>query len=54
MTDTYPYGGSPDGEEVGEIGEGAGACPPDEKWYRIYPEFDFNEIFGNPPSSVTT
>lgn len=54
MTDTYPYGGAADGDEVGDIGNGAGACPPDEKWYRIYPEYEFNDIFGNPPSNVIT
>lgn len=31
-----------------------GACEPDLNGYRIYPEYDFNQIFGNPPPSVIT
>lgn len=55
MTATYPYGGGSEGEQADEeLGNVAGACPPDEKWYRIYPEYDFNDIFGNPPSNVIT
>lgn len=52
MSETYPYGGAADGDEVGDIGDVAGACPPDEKWYRIYPEYDFDLIFDPPPTSV--
>lgn len=54
MSQSYPYGGAEDGLEEGEVAGGAGACPPDEKWYRIYPEYEFNDIFGAPPSTVIT
>lgn len=30
----------------------AGACEPDIFYYRIYPEEDFNQIFGRPPATV--
>lgn len=30
------------------------ACPPRVIEFRIYPEFDFNQLFDPPPSSVVT
>lgn len=55
---TYPYedqgGGNAVAEEAHNIQGAAGACPPKTLVYRIYPVFDFNEIFGDPPPTVNT
>lgn len=55
MSETYPYGGGGEGDQAdAALGDVAGACPPTTTWYRIYPEYEFNDIFGNPPSNVIT
>lgn len=56
---SYPYDGNDSGstsggQEAGQIGEVAGACPPETIWYRIYPEYEFNEVFGTVPANVDT
>lgn len=49
----YSYGN--DGaHEAEDVGDNAGACPPDVIEYRIYPEKDFDAIFFGPPSTVDT
>lgn len=54
----YPYedlAGDPDeSQEAGDPDGVAGACPPRIRQYRIYPEVDFNAVFGNPPANVIT
>lgn len=46
--------GAYDAEEVPDVENIAGACPPQKIWYRIYPEEDFGALFSNPPPNVTT
>lgn len=52
---TFPY------EEASSVSEAqdanavdavAGACPPKVLVYRIYPEYDFTTLFGQPPTTV--
>lgn len=54
----YPYedlaGDEQAGKEAKDFSTNAGACPPELIRYRIYPETDFNAIFGTPPANVTT
>lgn len=50
--ESYPYGGGSTGAEAVEVGIGNGACPPDEIWYRIYPEYEFNDVFSQPPGNI--
>lgn len=58
MSDGYDSGeggyGGYDASEVPDVEANAGACPPMQIWYRIYPEEDFGAIFNNPPNNVTT
>lgn len=57
---SYPYeenGGGSANENIhqAQIPEAVdGACPPQIIEFRIYAQYDFNDIFGNPPASVTT
>lgn len=55
---TYPYtengGGDGEAEDAGDGLGVAGACPPFELRYRIYPEADFDQLLGNPPPTVVT
>lgn len=55
---TYPYedfGGDPaDANDARDFSTNAGACPPELIRYRIYPEADFNVVFGTPPATVIT
>lgn len=53
---TYVYtsegGGFSEVEEARIPDAVAGACPPQVIEYRIYPQVNFNEIFGDPPDSI--
>lgn len=53
---SYPYeDGANDNLHQAQVPENvAGACPPRNIEYRIYPQKDFNALFGNPPASVIT
>lgn len=46
--------GTEDAIPAPDIAAIPGACPPSTLFYRIYPEIDFNNEFGNPPASVIT
>jgi len=53
----YPYGSESSADAIPAnsiVGENdiEGACPPRQLEYRIYPEFDFTDLFGNPPENV--
>lgn len=46
--------GTEDAIEAPNAADNGGACPPSTLFYRIYPEIDFNNEFGNPPATVIT
>jgi hypothetical protein len=51
----YPYEESSSASEYANDIQGqAGACPPKDIEYRIYPEWDFTDLFGDPPDNVIT
>lgn len=50
---TYEYSES-QSHEAQDVGDNAGACPPEVIEYRIYPESDFGALFEVPPSNVDT
>lgn len=48
---SYPTD-SDDYKEAEDPKDNAGACPPYLLKYRIYPEINFDNVFGNPPPNV--
>lgn len=53
--DDYDGGyGAEDATNAPDVDGVAGACPPLILRFRIYPEADFNAIFGDPPENVVT
>lgn len=49
----YEYGDD-NAEAAPDAAGNAGACPPKILEFRIYPQAEFNDIFGNPPANVVT
>lgn len=52
---TYPYedtsaGTSP--QPANAVTAQNGKCPPVDREFRIYPEYDFTDLFDTPPSTV--
>lgn len=52
--DTQSGYGAYDAEEVPDVENVDGACPPMKLWYRIYPEENFTALFSDPPGNVIT
>lgn len=59
----YPYNENGGADAAGNenvepakkvVGVVDNACPPRVIEYRVYPEYDFNELLDPPPSSVVT
>lgn len=48
------YGGNDNIDDAPNLDGQDGACPPQIVNYRIYPEANFNLVFGAPPVSVIT
>jgi len=52
---TFPYEeatSTSEAQDANAVDGVAGACPPKVQVYRIYPEYDFAALFGQPPTTV--
>lgn len=46
------YGGGGNIENAPDLDGQDGACPPQILSYRVYPEMNFDAMFGQPPTTV--